>query len=250
MKKERPVAFVTGGTKGIGAATAIRLTRAGFDIGITSRNPDDGGGRVKEQIENAGGRCLLIKADMGIREDCERSSTTVLDEYGSLDVLVHNAGGPEPGSLLDDETPETWLKAFDVHVHAAFYLARTVATSMIKQQRGSIILVSSVAGLRGLPNALPYTTVKGALHQLTRSLATELAEHNIRVNAVSPGIIRTRFHENMSAEQKKYNLEYRIPLRREGTPEEVAHVIEFLAENQYITGENIVIDGGLTMRIR
>lgn len=111
------------------------------------------------------------------------------------------------------------------------------------------MLVSSVAGLRGVPFATAYQVAKGALPQFARAMAREFADDNIRVNCVAPGIIRTAFHANMTPEQKQYNLDHRIPLHREGTPQEVADLICDLVANDYITGETMTIDGGLTMRI-
>jgi len=110
-------------------------------------------------------------------------------------------------------------------------------------------LVSSVAGTRGIHTNVAYQVVKGAVPQFTRALAREFAEENIRVNCVAPGIIRTRFHDKMTAEQKRHNLEHRVPLHREGTAEQVAELIAELVANDYITGEMVTIDGGLTMRI-
>ena len=112
-----------------------------------------------------------------------------------------------------------------------------------------IITVSSTAGIRGIPGAIAYATAKGAIPQFTRSLARDLADDNIRVNCVAPGVIRTRFHDDMSDERRKFNLDHRIPLHREGTPEQVAQVVALLVTNDYITGETYVIDGGLTSRI-
>jgi NAD(P)-dependent dehydrogenase (short-subunit alcohol dehydrogenase family) len=120
---------------------------------------------------------------------------------------------------------------------------------MKKRGQGSIIFISSAAGIRGVAGALAYQAVKGILPQLTRAIARESAPDNIRVNCVAPGVIRTAFHDAMSPEQKKLNLEHRIPLRREGTPDQVASLILELITNDYITGETISIDGGLTMRI-
>jgi NAD(P)-dependent dehydrogenase (short-subunit alcohol dehydrogenase family) len=110
-------------------------------------------------------------------------------------------------------------------------------------------MISSSAGVRGVPGAIAYATAKGALPQLARSLARDLADDNIRVNVVAPGVIRTRFHQDMTAERKEHNLKYRIPLHREGTAEQVADAAVFLITNDYITGETVVIDGGLTSRI-
>ena len=167
---------------------------------------------------------------------------------GSPSVLIHCAGGLVPGGLLE-VSPEAWYEAFEVHVHAVFHLCRAVVPEMKKAREGAIVLVSSVAGLRGLKMNLPYQVVKGALPQFARALAYELADYNIRVNVVAPGIIRTRFHASMTEEQKRYNLEKRIPLHKEGKPEDVASLICELVTNDYITGETVVIDGGLTMRI-
>jgi 3-oxoacyl-[acyl-carrier protein] reductase len=120
---------------------------------------------------------------------------------------------------------------------------------MKRKREGSIVLISSAAGRRGCLGAIAYGVVKGALPQLARSLARELAEDNIRVNTVSPGIIRTSFQDYLSPEQVKNNIENRIPLHREGRPEDVAEVIAMLVTNDFITGETIAIDGGMTMRI-
>ena len=167
---------------------------------------------------------------------------------GAIDVLVHAAGGPVNGGLLDLQ-PQEWLAAFDVHVHAVFHLCRAAIPHMREKKEGAIVLVSSTAGIRGVHTNVAYQTVKGALPQLTRALAREFADDNIRVNCVAPGVIRTRFHQHMTAEQKRLNLESRIPLHREGTSEQVASVILELVANDYITGQTVVIDGGLTMRI-
>ncbi len=120
---------------------------------------------------------------------------------------------------------------------------------MRQKREGAIVLISSVAGLRGVPFAPAYQVVKGALPQFARAAAREFADDNIRVNVVAPGVIRTRFHDAMTPETKKHNLDNRIPLHREGTPEQVARLIAELVANDYITGETLVIDGGLTMRI-
>jgi NAD(P)-dependent dehydrogenase (short-subunit alcohol dehydrogenase family) len=165
-----------------------------------------------------------------------------------VDVLVHSAGGPVPGSLMEIK-PEDWFKAFDVHVHAVFFLCRAAVPLMQKKKEGVIILISSAAGKRALPVNACYQVVKGALPQFARALAREFANDNIRVNVVAPGVIRTRFHAAMPEAVKKNNLENRIPLHREGAPEQVATLIRELVANDYITGETVSIDGGLTMRI-
>ncbi len=248
MELERKVALVTGGTRGIGAATACLLASRGAELAIVGRYADEEALATQSKIEERGRSCLLITGDMGIPEDCQRAVKETLNHFGTIDILVHCAGGLVPGKLLEIP-PEVWHQAFNVHVHAIFYLCREAVPEMMKKREGAIILISSVAGIRGLPINLPYQVVKGALPQFARALARELADYNIRVNCVAPGIIRTRFHAAMTPEQYRHNIENRIPLHREGTPEQVAELILQLITNDYITGETFVIDGGLTMRI-
>jgi NAD(P)-dependent dehydrogenase (short-subunit alcohol dehydrogenase family) len=172
----------------------------------------------------------------------------VIQEFGRLDVLVHSAGGAVPGGLYA-VTDENWMNAFAVHVHSVFHLTRASAPHMAQQGEGAIVLLGSAAGLRGCLGALAYGVVKGALPQFTRNLARELADQRIRVNCVSPGVIRTPFQDFLTPEQAANNIQNRIPLHREGKPEDVAEIIVSLVENDFITGENVIIDGGMTMRI-
>jgi len=248
MNLEGKVSLVTGGTKGIGAATAIKLAAKGSDVAINGRNETEQAKSVKAKIEKMGRKCIIIKGDMGEPDDAVRAVEKTAAAFGGIDVLVHSAGEPVWGSIMDI-TPEAWYNGFDVHVHAVFHLSRTAVPYMKEKGEGAIVLISSVAGIRGLPNAIGYCVVKGAIPQLTRSLARELADDNIRVNCVSPGVILTEFHSSMKPEYKKNTLDNRIPLHRFGTAEQVAGVIELLVTNDYITGENYVIDAGLTMRI-
>ena len=248
MKLEGKVALVTGGTKGIGAATAVRLAELGADVAILGRYDDDDAKSVKAAIEGHGRRCLMIVADMAKPEDAVRAVEETVEKLGTIDVLFHNAGGGVPGGILD-VTPEQWYAAFDVHVHAAYHLCRTAVPVMKEKGGGAIVLMSSVAGIQAGPGSLTYGVVKGAMPQFARSLARELGDFNIRVNSVAPGIIRTRFHEKMTPDQKKHNIDNRIPLHREGTAGDVADAVAFLVKNDYITGQVVVIDGGLTMRI-
>lgn len=242
------VALITGGTKGIGAATAILLAQQGADVAIVGRHKDNEALQTKSTIEDAGRKCLLIAADMAKPEDAVRCVHETNQQLGSLDILVHCAGGHISGSLMEVST-ETWHEGFDLHVHAVFHLARTAIPIMRKKKGGAIVLISSVAGIRSLPTNIGYQVVKGALLQFTRGLAHEFADDNIRVNCVALGIIRTAFHQNMTAQQKKHNLDNRIPLHREGTAQQVAELISELITNDYITGQTVTIDGGLTMRI-
>ena len=140
------------------------------------------------------------------------------------------------------------MQAFAIHVHAVFHLFRQ-AHPFLAKQGGAVLLVSSVAGLRGCPGTVAYQTVKGALLPMARALAFDHAHEDIRVNVIAPGIIRTRFHDAMTDTAKAHNLANRIPLRREGTVEDVATAALELMCNQFITGELITVDGGMSMRI-
>jgi NAD(P)-dependent dehydrogenase (short-subunit alcohol dehydrogenase family) len=249
MKLQDKIALVTGGTKGIGAASAIDFARQGAHVAIAARHGDDGESRqTAAAIEALGRKCLLIAADVGHPTEATRCVEETIRHLGRVDVLVHSAGGAVNGGLFEI-TPETWQAAFDVHVHAVFHLCRAAIPSMKQNKEGAIILISSAAGVRAIKTNIAYQAVKGALPQLTRALAFEFASSNIRVNCVAPGIIRTAFHAAMKPEVKKHNLENRIPLQREGTAEQVAELISELVRNDYISGETVAVDGGLTMRI-
>ena len=248
MELSGKIALVTGGTRGIGAASTLALAREGADIAITARRLDDQATQVQKEIRNLDRRCELIRADHAIAAESTACVKETESRLGPVDVLVHSAGGPVPGGLFD-VTPEDWQRAFDVHVTAVYHLSRAVIPNMRKKREGTIVLVSSTAGIRGIVTNVAYQAAKGAIPQLTRALAREFANDNIRVNCVAPGVIRTDFHATMTEEQKRINLEQRIPLHREGTPAQVGEVVLMLAKNDYITGETVVIDGGLTMRI-
>jgi NAD(P)-dependent dehydrogenase (short-subunit alcohol dehydrogenase family) len=249
MDLKGKVCLVTGGASGIGRATVLKLAQRGVHIAVTGRKPDRASApMVKAAVEACGGKFLFIQADMATSEGCARSVEETHAKLGGLHVLVHCAGGPAPGGLLE-VTEERWHKAFDVHVHAIFRLCRAAVPLMKTNREGAIILISSAAGLRGCLGALAYGVVKGAVPPFARGLARELADDNIRVNCVSPGVIRTPFQDFLTPEQVQNNVQNRIPLHREGKPEDVAAMIVELVENEFITGENVVIDGGMTMRM-
>ena len=249
MDLHEKVCLVTGGTSGIGAATALSLARKGAHIAIASRNiPDAMPACLHEAVKAQHRRIKHFQFEAGSASECRGCVESVVEEFGHIDVLVHSAGGAVPGGLFT-VTDQNWMDAFAVHVHAVLHLVKTAAPHIARRGEGAVMLISSAAGLRGCLGALAYGVVKGALPQFARILARELADQRIRVNCVSPGIIRTPFQDFLSPEQATRNINDRIPLHREGTPEDVAAVITALIENDFITGENLVIDGGMTMRI-
>ena len=248
MELADKVALVTGGTLGIGAAIALHLARLGANIAIVARNLGEPAEALRGQVEALGRRFHALQLDMSREGDCVAAIEQTVKQFGRLDVLVTNAGGPAPGKI-EDITSEQWRQAMAVHVDALFYLCKAALPHLKQQSEGAIITIASSAAIRGVPGALAYATAKGAVPQFTRCLARDLADYNIRVNCVAPGVIRTRFHDDMPPERKKINLEQRIPLHREGTSEQVADVVGMLVTNDYIAGETVVIDGGLTSRI-
>jgi NAD(P)-dependent dehydrogenase (short-subunit alcohol dehydrogenase family) len=248
MDLKGKVCLITGGTKGIGQATAIEFARLGADVAITGRNHDDEAKRTVEEVRKLGRKCELILGDMADKQEGRRYVDETVAKLGGIDVLIHSAGGPVNGGLLEI-TDATWYTAFEVHVHAVFHLCRAAIPHMRKKKEGSIVLVSSSAGKRAIRSNVAYQAVKGALPHLTRALAYEFADDNIRVNCVAPGVIRTAFHQHMPEHVRENNLKNRIPLHREGTIEQVASLIREMATNDYVTGETFSIDGGLTMRI-
>jgi NAD(P)-dependent dehydrogenase (short-subunit alcohol dehydrogenase family) len=241
-------ALVTGGTKGIGAAIAIDLAQQGCDVAINGRHDDAQMAAVRQAVEATGRKCVSIIADVAQPEDIDRLVREAEAGLGGLDVLVHSAGGASLGRI-DDCSPEQWKETFDVHVHAAYFLCRRALPTMRQAGEGAIVFISSVAGIRGVPAHIAYGVVKGAMLQFTRCLARDEADHNIRVNCVAPGIIRTRFHDSMTPEAKAHNLAVRIPLHREGTQEDVAEAVRMLVTNDFITGEVVVVDGGSSMQV-
>ena len=249
MDLRNKVCLVTGGTSGIGAAAAkILVCRGAHVVTISRRGYSEKHHELLALGEKRGARILSLVGDVADPTACRNSVDRVIQEFGRLDALVHAAGGAVPGELRE-VTEQDWMKAFAVHVHSIFHLARAVAPHMAQQGEGAIVLLGSAAGLRGCRGALAYSVAKGALPQFARALARELADDGIRVNCVSPGVIRTPFQDYLTPEQVRNNIEHRIPLRREGKPEDVAGLIVTLLENEFITGENVTIDGGMTMRI-
>ena len=190
----------------------------------------------------------MIQGDVRKSEDCARAVSETYAAFKRVDVIVHAAGTAAPGGFFEI-TEKRWRDAFDVHVHAVLALARAAVPHMMQEREGAIVLIGSAAGHRGCLGAIAYSVVKGALPAFARALARELADHNIRVNCVSPGVIRTPFQDSLTPEQVQNNIQNRIPLHREGRPEDVARAIIELVENDFITGEDLVVDGGMTMRI-
>lgn len=239
------LAVITGGTRGIGVEIARQLLAKGASVVVNGRNLTD---EATDLVSSHGAE--RVKIDLGNVADpayCADLITRAAEAFGRLDMLVHSAGGPVPGTVMD-LTPDVWMDAFDLHIHPVFHLFRA-AQPALAREGGAVLLVSSVAGLRGCPGSVAYQTVKGALIPLARALAFDHAAQGIRVNVIAPGIIRTRFHQRMTDIAKAHNIANRIPLRREGTVQDVASAAIEMIRNDFITGEVLTIDGGMSMRV-
>lgn len=241
-------ALVTGASRGIGKATALLLAQEGADVAVNYVNNEGAAEDVAEQVRAMGGKALVLKADVADAEQVQAMFRRVQEEWGSLDVLVNNAGGRCDGSLLQ-LGDSAWQQALAVHLLGTVRCCRLALPGMIEKREGVIVNIGSTAGLRGMRNMVAYATAKAAVMHFTRCLAVEVSEHNVRVNCVAPGITDTDFHAVTPAEFIKHSVDNRIPLHRVGRPEEVAQAVLFLVRNDYITGEVVMIDGGLTMRI-
>jgi len=244
------VALVTGASSGIGAATASVLADLGAIVALGYHQNEEGANQVLDQIMKEGGKALAICADMRRAADISSLVKRATDELGPIDILVNNAGSLVQRQAIRELTPERWSEIMNLNLTSVMLCSQAVATSMIERKRGAIINIVSIAGRTGGgPGAAAYSVAKGGLITFTKSLAKELAPHGVRVNAISPGVIDTPFHQVFSTPEMIRNFVTTIPLARLGTPLECAKVIAFLASDasSYIVGETIEVNGGQLM---
>jgi 3-oxoacyl-[acyl-carrier protein] reductase len=250
MSTHKPKALVTGASSGIGAATAVELARRGMSVAVHYFNNQAGAHQTVQNIRAAAGEAIAIKADVRQRSDVERMVSEVLKAFGTIDVLVNNAGSLVARVPFLDTTDEHWEDVLRLNLSSVFYCTRAVARHMAKQQNGIVINVASIAARHGGgPGAICYGAAKGAVLAMTKGLARELAPYGIRVNGVNPGVILTPFHERFTSEELMKRMVDSIPLKRAGESEETATVIAFLASKdaQYLAGETIEVNGGQLM---
>jgi len=244
------VAIVTGASSGIGHATALELAASGASVVINYRNNEAGAEEARKKIAANNGRAICVQADVTKASDVGALVQRTIDELGPPDILVNNAGSLIERLRILELTEERWDEVVNLNLKSAFLCSKAVAASMIERKTGAIINLSSIAGRNGgALGSIHYSTAKGGLITFTKGLAKELAPHGIRVNAVSPGVIDTPYHEQFSTSDMMKGYVNTIPMGRVGRPEEVASVIAFLASNNssYLVGETIEINGGMYM---
>ncbi|MBP3463353.1 MAG: 3-oxoacyl-[acyl-carrier-protein] reductase [Clostridia bacterium] len=241
------VAFITGATRGIGKAIALRFAKDGYDIALNYRKENEELNQTKSEIKKNGVKCFAVSGDVSAYEDCERMAKEIIENLGSIDCLVNNAGITKD-MLLMRMKEEDFRQVIDVNLVGTFNVTKTVIPFMMKARQGRIINISSVVGVAGNAGQANYAASKAGIIGFTKSLAKEVASRNILVNSVAPGFIQTDMTAVLKDEVKD-EIAKSIPLKRMGTADDVANVIAFLASDaaSYITGQVINVDGGMLM---
>ena len=241
------VALITGATRGIGKAIAIKLSKEGYDIAINYRKENEELENTKKEIEKIGVQILAVKGDVANFENCENFVKQVIERFGQIDVLVNNAGITKD-MLLMRMKKEDFEQVIDTNLVGTFNVTKNVVPYMMKARSGRIINISSVVGISGNAGQTNYSASKAGIIGFTKSLAKEIASRNILVNAVAPGFIETNMTDVLKDDVKQ-EIAKNIPLKRMGTTQDVANVVKFLAsdDSSYITGQVINVDGGMLM---
>jgi NAD(P)-dependent dehydrogenase (short-subunit alcohol dehydrogenase family) len=249
MRLEGKVALITGGTSGIGSATAIRFAGEGAAVAITGRNTERGEQVVQDIVAN-GGEALFVCSDVRRSEDCRHAVDQTLERFGKIDVLFNNAGVFHPKSIPDC-TEEEWDETIDSSLKGAFLMSKYVLPSMIERGSGSIIHTSSGWGFQGGDKAAAYCAAKGGLIVMAKAMAIDHGPDGIRVNCVCPGDVLTPMLPDDAVKRGMSWDDYAVgaadrPLGRIGTAEDIANAVLYLAsdESSFVTGEALVVDGG------
>lgn len=240
---ENKVALVTGGSRGIGRACALKLAEAGVNVVINYAGNDEAAEKTVKDIEAFGVKAAKKKFNVADKEAVDTAIKEIVDEFGKIDILVNNAGITRDGLFMRMSDAQ-WLDVINTNLNSAYFVTNPVSKLMIKQRSGAIINMASISGIYGNAGQANYSTAKAGLIGFTKALAKELASRNIRVNAVAPGFIQTDMTKDLPMDA----IVERIPLKKLGNPEDVAAAVKFLAlDTDYITGQVLSVDGGLVI---
>jgi 3-oxoacyl-[acyl-carrier protein] reductase len=240
-------ALITGGSRGIGKAIALRLARQGADVGFSYKGNADAAKATAGEIEAIGTKALPVQGDVRDPESAEAVVKAALEAFGKVDILVNNAGVTRD-DLIMRMTAEAWREVLETNLFGAFWMTKAVTRPMLKARAGRIVNITSVSGQAGQMGQANYSSAKAGLIGLTKATARELASRGITVNAVAPGFVLTELTQDLP-DNLKAEITSRTPLGRFGTTEEVADAVAFLASDEagYITGQVLAVDGGLVM---
>ncbi len=241
------VALVTGGASGIGEAATRAFAKAGAKVAFTYISSGGEANALEKEIAAAGGQALAIKADLTKQDETDAAFAAVVRAFGTVDVVFTNAGGILQRIGTVASSLDLWQRTFDLNVMSTYLTCQAAVKIMAEKKSGAIVTMSSLAAMDGGgPGALHYASSKGAIVTYTRALAKELGPLGIRVNGVAPGLIDTRFHVQFNTPEGRNSAVEGTPLRREGTAEDVANLVLFLASDKaaFITGETVQINGG------
>lgn len=239
------IALITGGSRGIGRAVALRLASEGAGVAVNYVSHEEDARQTLQQIESVGGRAVLAPGDVADPEQVRNMVQVTRSALGPIDILVHCAGVAlmEPA---DDVTWQSWKKTLDINLDGTFNVVYAVKDEMIERRFGRIAVISSVAGLRPRPKLLAYSVSKAAVISFVRSVSEAWAHQNIRINCLCPGLIDTDMVQGMFSSEAVQVMVEATPMRRIGEPQEMASMVRFLVseESSYMTGQSIVASGG------
>ena len=242
MKK---VAIVTGASRGIGKAIALQLAKNQYNLVLSYNQNTDEANHTKEECEELDAKVELFKGDLSMEENCKALIDVAINTFGKIDLLVNNAGSVKDNLILKMSTKD-FVDVINTNLVSVFNCCKFVSQVMVKQRYGNIINISSVSGISGNAGQANYASAKAGVIGLTKTLAKELAKRNIVVNAIAPGFIDTDMTKKFP-EKAIEQIKTEIPLNKIGQAEDIASTVEFLANSSYITGQVIIVDGGISL---